>query len=195
MSRTLSYYFLDFFLDDQNFFCVIDFAKLDFNNFLLRRLYFAAHEAGFDGKLTMAAVDQYAELDLVGTSLLKKRIHGGSHGTPGVENVIDQHDVLARDRKFHLGFLYNRSSAHGREIVTIQGDIKRTHGHLSLLDTTDHLSQPLREEYSASTDSDQAEAGCTIIFLDDFVDQSHQRAFDFGRGHQLRLLADVGLAG
>jgi hypothetical protein len=57
------------------------------------------------------------------------------------------------------------------------------------------LSQALREENSAPTDSDQTEAGRTVVFLNDFVDQPHQRAFDFGRGHQLRLLADVGLAG
>ena len=85
--------------------------------------------------------------------------------------------------------------SHGREVVAIQSDIQSTHGHLSLFDSSDHLPQALRQEYSAAADSDQSQIGGAVIFLDDFVDQPDQRAFDFGRRHQLRLLSQVGLAG
>jgi hypothetical protein len=57
------------------------------------------------------------------------------------------------------------------------------------------LCQPLREEYSATPDTDQAKVDGAVIFLDDFVDQPHQRAFDFRRRHQLRFLSQAGLAG
>src|SRR5271167_2597525 len=107
----------------------------------------------------MATVDQHAELDLPGTSLLEEGIHGGAHGTSGIKDVIDQDDVLAGDGEFHLRFLHYRRGSHGREIVAIQSDIERAHGHLRLFDPPNHLSQALGEEYSATADSYQAKVG------------------------------------
>src|SRR5580692_9324060 len=143
---------LALFFPEQNFFGIIDFAQLDFNNLLPRGLYFAAHEAGFNGKLTMAAIDQHTELYLLRTSLLEKCVHGGAHGASSVENVIHQDDVLAGDGKLHFRFLHYRRRSHSRKIVAIQRNVESAHGYLSFFDSPDHLTQPLGQKHSTSAD-------------------------------------------
>src|SRR4029077_11333599 len=107
----------------------------------------------------MAAIDQHAELDLSGTALLEEGIHGGAHGTSGIEDVIDQHDILAGDGKFRFGFLHYRQGSHSREIVAIQSNIERAHRYLSFFDPPDHLTQTLGEKHSAAADPDQTKIG------------------------------------
>src|SRR6266849_7753156 len=143
----------------------------------------------------MGAVNQYAELHLLGTSLAKQGIQGGANGPAGVENVIDQDDVLAGDREPNLGLLHHRFRAQGGEVVAIQSDVQGADRDRSFLDACDHLSQALGNRHSSPADAHQSELGGAVVLLDDFVDQPYQGTLDFGGGHQLRLLAQVGLTG
>src|SRR5580658_6585426 len=110
---------LALFFHEQNFFRIVDFTQLDFDDLLARGLHFTAHEAGFNGKLAMATIDQHTELHLRGTALLEECVHGSAHGASGIENVVDQDDVLAGDGELHFRFLHYWRRSHHREIVTI----------------------------------------------------------------------------
>src|SRR5689334_4579506 len=50
-----------------------------------------------DRQLPLAAIDQRGELDLPGAPVVEQLVHGGSHRAPGIEDVVDYHDVTAVD--------------------------------------------------------------------------------------------------
>jgi len=83
--------------------------------------------------------------------------------------------------------------AESGKIVAVEGNVERADRNRRFFDSLDKLPQAFRDGHSPTPNSDQAQALEPFVFLDDFVGETDQGAFDFRGGHELRLLAQPGL--
>ena len=81
--------------------------------------------------------------------------------------------------------------SHGGKVVTIKGDVERSHRHLGFLDAAQDLGQALGQRHPPAHDAYQSQVGDAVVLLDDFVGQSHQSTLNFRGGKNLRFLAKV----
>src|SRR6185295_18412490 len=80
-----------------------------------------------DRQLPFAAVHQGRELDFAGAPIVEQLVHRGAHGAPGVENVVDHHDMPSVDVERDLRGLHLVVESGDVEIVAIEGDVERSH--------------------------------------------------------------------
>ena len=78
-----------------------------------RGLHHAPDEAGLDGQLAMAAVDQHQQLHARRAAVIEQRVERRADGAAGVEHVVHQDDVLALHREGDLGGADHRLDVHG----------------------------------------------------------------------------------
>jgi len=90
-------------------------------------------------------------------------------------------------------FLDHGPRAESGKIVAVEGNVERADRNRRFFDSLDKLPQAFRDGHSPTPNPDQAQALGTVVFLDDFVGETDQGAFDFRGGHELRLLAQPGL--
>src|SRR4030095_3056352 len=133
------------FLDEQDAFVLIDFGELHFDDLVVRCLDRLSNIIGFDGKLPMAPVNQNAELNELGSSVVKQGIHGGANCTSRVQHVVYEHDRQIRDRKMNLRALNYRLSRDGREVVAVEIDVQVSDWHPFPFEFEDHLRQAVGE--------------------------------------------------
>ena len=124
--------------------------------------------------------------------MIEQRVQRGARGASGVEHVVHQDDVLVLDVELHLALAHFGPVADGGEVVAIEGDVERADGHFGLLDAAQDLRQALRQRHAAAHDADQPEIVDAVVLLDDLVREPDDGALDFGGGHDLRFLAQVG---
>ncbi len=96
--------------------------------------HFAADESGFDGELAVAAVDEHGELDAARASVIEEGVEGGTNGAAGVEDVVDQDDVLVLDVELHGAGADLGAMADGGEVVAVESDVEGADGDAVFLD-------------------------------------------------------------
>src|SRR6266481_3822692 len=183
----------ELFLHEQDFLGVVDFGEFDLDDFVHGGLHEAADEGGFNRQLTVAAVDQHAQLNPAGTPVGEKGIECCADGPAREQYVVHQDDVLAFNIQPDLRFLDHGAGAERGKVIAVEGNVQSAHANGRFLDSLDELAQALRDWYAAAPDSDQAQTLGTIIFLNNLVGETNQGALDFRGGHELRLLAQRGL--
>src|SRR6266851_5470664 len=95
-----------------------------------------------DRQLPFAAVDQRRELDFSGAPIIEELVHRRAHGAPGVENVVDHHDMPAVDVERDLRRLHLVVQSGGVEIVAIERDVERPHRRRGLQFPVQALGKP-----------------------------------------------------
>jgi hypothetical protein len=180
-------------LDEENLFVAIDLTELNLDDFAARGGDGTANEAGFNGKLAMAAVDEHEQLHALGSALVEEGIEGSTDGPPGVEDVVHEDDVAAVDVEADVAFFDDRAWACGGKVVTVKADVKDAGIDGRLLDGPDELGDALGKRNAAALDANETEVGAAVIALYDFVRQSDEGALNLGGGHEAALLAEVWL--
>src|SRR6266849_82254 len=105
-----------------------------------------------DRQLPFAAVHQRRKLDFAGTPIVEQLVHRGAHGAPGVEHVVDHHDMPPVDVERDLRRLHLVVQSGGVEIVAVKRDIQGSHGRRELQFTVQALCKP----GAAGSDADEA---------------------------------------
>src|SRR5258706_6548267 len=175
--------------DDALFFINFDEPNLD--DFRVAGLDRAADVLSFDGHFPVAAVDQHAKRDTLGTAEVEQAVHGGADSAAGVEHVIDENKVHAVHGEGDVGGLQDGLRRNLGEVVTIEGDVQRADGDVDAVDSAHGTGDSLGEWHAPSTNTDKLQALCASAFFDNLVGKALEGAVDFGRGHQLRFLDDA----
>src|SRR5438552_15470498 len=95
-----------------------------------------------DRQLPFAAVDQRRQLDFAGAPIVEQLVHGGAHGAPGVENIVDHDDMPAVDVERDLRRLHRVVESGGVEIVAIERDVEHPHRRRELQFPVQALGEP-----------------------------------------------------
>src|SRR5207247_8588112 len=130
-------------LHQQNAFRFIQLAQLHLNDLVAGCLHAPADELSFHRQLPVPTIDQHTELHPLGASMAEQSIHGSTGRPPGVKNIINQDDVLSRDRDPNFALLHHWLRAKSGKVVTVYSDIERANRYRSLLNALNHRSQPL----------------------------------------------------
>src|SRR5436189_5789 len=85
-------------------------------------LHLLAHDVGLDRQLAAAAVHQHAQRDALGAPEVGELVERGAHGAAGVEHVVHDDDVFAREVAWDAGLPDHGLGAHGLEVVAVPGD-------------------------------------------------------------------------
>jgi hypothetical protein len=116
----------------------------------------------------MAAVDEHRELHGAGPSELGQCVHGGAHGAPGVEHVVDEHHHAAADvdRHFRRTGRCHRTEA---DVVAIEGDVEGTDGDRETFELLDGVGQAACQRQAPGVEPDEHHVVGTTIALHDLV--------------------------
>ena len=178
-------------LHNQNLFRAVDLVELDLDNLLPGGLHHAAHEAGLDRQLAVSAVDQHQQLHAIRAAMVEERIERRARGAAGVEHVIDQHDIAAVHIEADLRRVHHGADIVRGEVIAIELDVELPHVYRLLLNGFDQCCQALRQRNTPALDPDQAQPLAAMVFLDNLVSQTDQRAFDLGRRKDASLFAEA----
>src|SRR5882762_5810157 len=80
--------------------------------------------------------------DFAAAPIVEQLVHRGAHGAPGVENVVDHHDMPSVDVERDLRGLHLVVQSGGVEIVAIEGDVERPHRRRELQFPVQALGEP-----------------------------------------------------
>ena len=150
----------------------------------------AAHEARLNRQLAMAAVDQHQKLHARRPAVIEQRIERGANRAAGVQDVVDQNNVLALHRKRDVGRAHHRLDIDGRQVVAVQVDVQDAGRNLTAFECLDLSRQPLRQRNAPAADADERELIEVLGLLEYFVRQPHQRPVDLRSAHELGFFAD-----
>src|SRR5216683_121536 len=115
-----------------------------------------------DRQLPFAAVDQRRELDFSGAPIVEQLVHRRAHGAPGVENVVDHHDMPAVDVERDLRGLHLVVESSDVEIVAIEGDVERPHRRRELQLPVQTLGKPGAARADADEPGGFGDAGAQL---------------------------------
>jgi hypothetical protein len=177
--------------DEDDLLFVVDLAEFDFDDFPARCRNCAANEAGFDGELTVAAVDEDEKLNGLGATVVEERVERRADGAACVEDVVHENDVAAVDVKADFAGFDDGLLVLGGEVVTVEADVEHAGLDGGLLDGFDKLADALGERDSAALDTDEADVGGSVVALDDLVCETDEGALDLGGGHEASLFAEA----
>lgn len=139
----------------------------------------------------MASIDEDTHADTARPAQIEKAVHGGAGGAAGVENIIDQNEILVVDEEWNFRGLDHGLRSDGGKIVAIEGDIERADGHVDMREALDRFGEALREWHAAATYADQREIRCAAALFHDFMGQTLEGAIDFFGGEELSFLDDA----
>src|SRR5690625_7452852 len=77
-------------------------------------------------QLPVTSVDDAAETDTSRTPIGHQSLHGRSHRTAGIENVIHQYNITVIQVNRYFSHLHFRHLELGPEIISVEGDIQHT---------------------------------------------------------------------
>src|SRR5690606_33798735 len=78
-----------------------------------------------DRQLASAAIDQYGKLDRCRTAIIEELVHGATDGAAGVQNVVDQDEMLAIHIEGDVGGKHLMVQADTIEVIAIEADVQR----------------------------------------------------------------------
>ena len=109
--------------DEHDFVAPVPLREPYLNRFADRRGQILADVVGANRQLPMSAVDQHGELHAARPAEVHQRVERGAHRAPGVEHVVDQHDLAVVERKADVGALHLRLLRRARQIVAVERDV------------------------------------------------------------------------
>ena len=112
-----------------------------------------------DRQLAAAAIKQHHKLDGARPAVVKNLVHGRAHGAPGVEDVVDQHQIAAVHIKRQHRGLDRRVDADAAEIVAVEGDVQFAQRFVE----TQQAAQTLGHPDPAGADADQCRIADTGV--------------------------------
>src|ERR1700677_1785430 len=89
-------------IDQNDAFLAVNFLQADFHYFSVACFHVSADERRLDGHFAMAAVNQHAKADALGTAQVEKTVHRGTNGTAGVKHIVNDNQVAVVHRKINF---------------------------------------------------------------------------------------------
>jgi hypothetical protein len=148
-----------------------------------------ADEIGPDGQLAVPAIDHDGELDGLRPSEVDQGVEGRAHRPTREEHVVDEHHRLALDGERDVGGLDDGPAQ--VQVVPIERDVERTHGHAGPIDGRDLRGQPPRQSDAARAQAHERHVGRAAVALQDLVGDAGEGAIEGGSVEDFRLLAEL----
>ena len=132
----------------------------------------------------MAAVGYDRELHAIGAAVVEERLDRRPDRPAGVEDVVDEDDGTALERKIEAGgadqrlCVQRRLAAAHLDVVAVEGDVDGAELDLLSGELGDQVPQALRERDAAGVDADERDSLELGIGLDDLVGDPRQAALD-----------------
>jgi hypothetical protein len=125
----------------------------------------------------MPPIDQHGEFYRSRTTEIREGIQRSSHGATSEEDIVNQQDNPTFDVN---GNLRRRFGHHGTqvEVVTVEGDIKRTFGDRRTGDASKFEGESIREGHPAALEADDDQSVEGSMAFDDFVRHSGEGSAD-----------------
>ena len=170
-------------VDENNAFLVVDFLQANFDDFGIAGLNEAPRVLGFDGHFAMSAVNQDAQRDALGAAEVEQAVHGGTDGTTGVEDVIDEDQVHGINAERDVGGLQDGLGSNLRKVVAVQSDIEEAHGDFDAVDAAHGPGNALGERNTTAADTDESKIACAATLFHDLMGKALQSPIDLRGRH------------
>jgi hypothetical protein len=118
-------------------------------------------------KLATASIDKYGECDSRGATEVSELVERRSHGSAGVEYVVDDQHTLAVEVPRQLRRSNDRAGPDGLEIVAIERNVERTTGNLHLLAVIENVGEAITELHASPLNPHENQVVGSIEELDD----------------------------
>jgi len=116
----------------------------------------------------VAPVDEDRHLHRAGAAELGEGVEGGADGAAGEEHVVDEDDDLPADVDGDLGGP-ERLDRPEADVVAVEGDVERAHGHGHALEALDGLGQAVGDGDAPGVEADEHDVVGAVVALDDLV--------------------------
>src|SRR5271170_964810 len=133
----------------------VDLRESHVNALTMRCLDILAYVIGANRNFALSAIDQHRELNRLRTAEVRDGVERGTHGSPGIQHVVNQHDPLGVQRKRNIAAEQPWIAGQALAIVAIGRNIKRADRNLALTVGAQLDSDPLGERGAAPDDTDQ----------------------------------------
>jgi hypothetical protein len=147
--------------------------------------------------------------DARGTAVVEERLDRRADRAAGVEDIVDQHDRAAFERKVELRLADERLSVQRRlaaanvNIVAVEGDVDGAELRGFACALLDQAREPLRDRNAACLDAHERDLTEVGVRLDDLVGDARKRPRDrvgieedlprgLHRAHSAAEIGDVG---
>src|SRR6204780_5158713 len=147
-------------IDENDAFLAVNFLQADFHYFGLTCFHVSADERRLDRHFAMAAINQHAKADALGTAQVEKTVHRRTNGTAGVKHIVNDNKVAAVNRKIDFVRMNHGLRSHGGKVVAVQRDIERADGNVDAGRIVNRLSQTLRQGNAPPAYPNQREVVC-----------------------------------
>jgi hypothetical protein len=141
------------------------------------------HKIGTNRHFTMAAIDQYGELDLAGAAVVRNGIERGADGPAGEKNVIDEDDGGIIEWYIDLAALEFRVFAEMAEVIAVERDIEDAEVDFAII-LGEERAEALGDFIATTADADDGEGLAGMASLDGLGE-----GFD-GLGDVIGLVSD-----
>ena len=123
----------------------------------------------------MAAVDDHCELDGARPAELGERVERRPHRATGEQHVVDEDDDATADVDRHLGRT-ERLHRPQADVVAVEGDVERAHGHRDALEALDRGGESPRDRQPPRVEADEHDTVGAVVALHDLVGDAGVRA-------------------
>src|ERR1700690_1540852 len=108
------------FLDKNDTVFAVDFFHQEADFFVRRRRAIFSDEVGFNREFAMSAIHQDGKLNCCRSAEIDQRIERGTNRSTGIQNVIDQDDILAGNIEHNVRSFEDRLIQFASKIITVQ---------------------------------------------------------------------------
>ncbi len=136
------------------------------------------HVIGLDGQLAATAVDESAQLDASGPTVIHQRVDRRAHRATGEHHVIDEDDEHAVERAGYFARPDARIGKRRRRVIAIQRDVHAAHGHFALFEIVDPARDLAGQRHATTAYANEYEALGSVMPLDDLARHAAQAARD-----------------
>src|SRR5215831_2310727 len=147
----------------------IDLGQAYVHPLTFRRLDIFAYIVRANGQLVLAAIHQHGELNRLCSPQVSERVKRGAHRAPGVQNIIDQHDPLAVERKRNIATEQPGISGAAFAVIAIRRDVEGANRDAARAVRVELDRKPLGQAGTAPHDADEREVLGAAVALADFM--------------------------
>ena len=132
----------------------------------------------FDGKLSVAAVDQNGEFDAIRAAEVDDGIHGRPDGPAGIKDIIDEDNLFAVGGEGDIRGSDNRVGADTGPVIPVQGNVDIAFGDVDSLDFTNLGLKTLGQEDPSSLNADEGESVGAVVGFQNLMRHPGKNAVD-----------------
>jgi hypothetical protein len=170
--------------DEQDAVDFVHLDELDLNALVAGGWQVLTDVVGADRQLAVATIGEHGELHAVGPAVAEQGLDRGADRAARVEDVVDEDDGHALDRKVQRGRADERLGVLGRlaapdvDVVAVEGDVQLPEGDVGAADLRDPPPESLGERDAARVDPDECDSRQVRVAFDDLVRDPGQGALD-----------------